>query len=331
MPPAHPRQKKHSRKSRPDTVDKLLEAYPDVFADIINVLLYNGNPIVNPQFLTDGPSAAIYKAADGFLSQKNRDLAMYDTSGSPLCILYGLENQTKPSPIMPARVMGYDAASYDHNIRLIKSRNLAEGRPADYSMEIHSDQKLNPVITLTLYFGLTPWNGPRCLHDLLFLSEDIKKFLPDYPINLAEVAFLTPDTIEKFTSDFQIVAWWFRARRLKNTDELRTHQKEWIHVEELLEFFYVFAGDDRYRELKSGFAKRIRKGESITMCTLVDSLIEEGMEKGIKKGISQGIAQTRYRDLAALIRSGMPHEQAARLLEFSQEELEGFHQWTALQ
>ena len=59
MPPAHPRQKKHSRKSRPDTVDKLLEAYPDVFADIINVLLYNGNPIVNPQFLTDGPSAAI--------------------------------------------------------------------------------------------------------------------------------------------------------------------------------------------------------------------------------------------------------------------------------
>ena len=63
------------------------------------------------------------------------------------------------------------------------------------------------------------------------------------------------------------------------------------------------------------------------MCTLVDSLIEEGMEKGL----SQGIAQTRYRDLAALIRSGMPHEQAARLLEFSQEELEGFHQWTALQ
>ncbi len=38
------------------------------------------------------------------------------------------------------------------------------------------------------------------------------------------------------------------------------------------------------------------------MCTLVDSLIEEGMEKGI----SQGIAQTRYRDLAALIRSGIP-------------------------
>lgn len=70
MPPAHPRQKKHSRKSRPDTVDKLLEAYPDVFADIINVLLYNGNPVVNPQFLTDGPSAAYTKQPTAFSVRK---------------------------------------------------------------------------------------------------------------------------------------------------------------------------------------------------------------------------------------------------------------------
>ena len=358
-PPPTPPKRKKKRKSRPDTVEKVLEAYPDVFADIINVLIYHGQTVVNPQFLADGPTAATYKAADGFISQKHRDLSMYDTSVSPACIVYGLENQTKPSPVMPVRVMGYDAASYDHSIQQTKAKNLSQGRQADFALEIHKDQKLSPVVTLTLYFGLKPWDGPRSLHDLLIVPEELKEFLPNYRTNVVEVAFLPPDTIEKFTSDFQIVALWFRARRLNAADNLRLHQKEWIHPEAILDFFYVFAEDHRYLTIKSQFIKRIRKGEKITMCTLIDSLLEEGMQEGKKEGMKEGLkkgmkegrkkgrkegleegmneglkkgtVQTRYQDLSSLILAGFSQERASSLLGFSQEELDGFMHWTQSQ
>ena len=361
MPHSHATAKKgkKKRKSRPDTIEKVLEAYPDVFADIINVLIYHGQTVVNPQFLADGPTAATYKAADGFISQKHRDLSMYDTSVSPAVIVYGLENQTKPSPVMPVRVMGYDAASYDHSIQQTKAKNLFQGRQADFALEIHKDQKLSPVVTLTLYFGLKPWDGPRALHDLLIVPEGLKEFLPNYRTNVVEVAFLPPDTIEKFTSDFQIVALWFRARRLNAADNLRLHQKEWIHPEAILDFFYVFAEDHRYLTIKSQFIKRIRKGEKITMCTLIDSLLEEGMQEGKKEGMKEGLkkgmkegrkkgrkegleegmneglkkgtVQTRYQDLSSLILAGFSQERASSLLGFSQEDLDGFKHWTLSQ
>ena len=34
-----------------DKVEKLLEDYPDVFADIINVLIYDGKQVIKPQKL----------------------------------------------------------------------------------------------------------------------------------------------------------------------------------------------------------------------------------------------------------------------------------------
>ena len=36
-----------------DKIEKLLEDYPDVFADIINVLVYQGEEVVKPRGTTD--------------------------------------------------------------------------------------------------------------------------------------------------------------------------------------------------------------------------------------------------------------------------------------
>ena len=37
-----------------DKVEKLLEDYPDVFADIINVLIYDGKQVISPKQLSAG-------------------------------------------------------------------------------------------------------------------------------------------------------------------------------------------------------------------------------------------------------------------------------------
>ena len=47
-----------------DKIEKLLEDYPDVFADIINVLVYQGEEVVKPEELRTTNIRSQYKASD---------------------------------------------------------------------------------------------------------------------------------------------------------------------------------------------------------------------------------------------------------------------------
>ncbi len=93
-------------KPGPDPSEKLLEDYADVFSDIVNVLVYQGESVVKPENLRDGPTASMYKTIYGRLRQKNRDVLKFDMEHGVEVRVYGLENQSKSSNIMPVRVMG---------------------------------------------------------------------------------------------------------------------------------------------------------------------------------------------------------------------------------
>ena len=41
------------RMGRMDVTEKILESYNDVFADIVNVLLFNGEAVIKPDELVD--------------------------------------------------------------------------------------------------------------------------------------------------------------------------------------------------------------------------------------------------------------------------------------
>ena len=45
-----------------DMTENYLEAYNDVFADIVNVLLFQGKRLVNPKQLRNSRAYAVYKA-----------------------------------------------------------------------------------------------------------------------------------------------------------------------------------------------------------------------------------------------------------------------------
>lgn len=181
--------------------------------------------------------------------------------------------------------MGYDFSSYDRNIRKEKAKNKRLKREPDYAAELWPDQKLCPVITLVLYFGTEPWSGPTSLHDMLDLPEELKEYVPDYKINLVQVAFLPDETIAQFQSDFQIVAEFFKAKRLGNSNQLRYNQKKWNHVAELLDFFQTFTGQRKYEKIRQEMIERSRK-ENITMDPIFDTVWKEGLEEGTRNGIS---------------------------------------------
>lgn len=117
-----------------DAVEKTLESYNDVFADIVNGLLFHGQDVVREQDLTDAQSFSIYKADGKHLSQ-DRDVAKYWQKGQIRLSFIGMENQTQPDSRMPVRVINYDAAAYRAQLR------------DDVPDELY------PVVTLVLYFG----------------------------------------------------------------------------------------------------------------------------------------------------------------------------------
>ena len=81
-----------------DITQKALEMYNDVFADIINVLLFNGESVVTEDSLTDVLQESILKI-DGRIRAQYRDIAKYWYNSKIKLSMFGLENQTKPEKL----------------------------------------------------------------------------------------------------------------------------------------------------------------------------------------------------------------------------------------
>lgn len=124
-----------------DKITKTLEDYPEVFADIINVLFFHGERLLNPDNILDGPTVSRYKDADERIREHIRDTVKYDKEHAMLAII-GIQNQSTVDKEMVFRVMGYDFSSYQKQ------------------MDENLHQK-NPVITLVLHFGMKKWDGPK--------------------------------------------------------------------------------------------------------------------------------------------------------------------------
>ena len=129
-----------------DMAEKLLEDYPDVFADIINVLVFQGERRVREEDLYQTNVRSQYKADGQKLHEQERDNFKVWINGSHK-ILLGIENQTKIDRDMPLRVISYDGAAYREQILNKKESERSQ------------------VMTVVLYFGEEPWKQPRSLKE----------------------------------------------------------------------------------------------------------------------------------------------------------------------
>ena len=95
-----------------DKAERMLENYADVFADIVNVLMFGGKRLISPDELVEVDARSQFKAESGKLHEQERDCAkLWRRNGRTLALL-GLENQTDIDEDMPLRVFGYEGAGY---------------------------------------------------------------------------------------------------------------------------------------------------------------------------------------------------------------------------
>ena len=257
-----------------DKVEKTLEAYNDVFADIVNVLLFNGANEVKEEDLIDDTVHSIFKA-DGKIRSQERDVAKFWKNCNVRITLYGFENQTEIDPVMPLRIMGYDGASY-------KKQTLKIDENKDE--EKTNKNELYPVVTLVLYFGSRRWKKPRNLLEAIKVPEKLKPFVSNYNINIFEIAYLSDEQVDMFKSDFRIVADYFVQKR-KNKKYVPSKQVI-KHVEEILQMLKILTGDDKYN-IDDNIIDSMKR-EVVTMDTWLSDTINKAEKKAERKGEKKG-------------------------------------------
>ena len=247
-----------------DKVEKLLEDYPDVFADIINVFVYQGKQVVKPEELITTDVRSQYKASDNTLHEEERDTLKEWNNGKGQRVLFGLENQTRKDKKMPLRVIAYDGASYRSQMLKKKSKEFCK------------------VITLVLNFGQSQWREDKELEEVIKNKSGEENLFQNYRINVFNIAYLSDEQVEMFQSDFGIIADYF-VKRQQGYKVIENH-KPIKHIDEMLKFMSIFAEDERFLKLNLNGKK---EGE-ITMCTILDAAEQRGISRGISQGKTIG-------------------------------------------
>ena len=253
--------------SEKDKTQKSLEELNDVFADIANVLMFNGEEVIKQDQLHEANPHTNYSAS-GKIREQERDVSKFWNNNMIRLAAIGFENETQEDNDMPLRVMSYDGASYR----------------GQFSPK--NNNQRYPVISLVLYYGYRhPWTKAKSVHDCLKMDDRIKKYVSDYRMNLFEIAYLTDEQVSLFKSDFKYVADYFVQMR-KNGKYI-PKEGEIKHVHEILTLMSALTNDNRFEDSY----EEVRRKERVNMCSVLDEVENRGIEKGILQQLVKLIAR----------------------------------------
>ena len=277
-------------------IDKLTTKFmnhKDVFADAFNFFIYNGEKIIDASTLKpmdshilldifdwDKPKQS-YKTVQKYRDVFKQAVIKYDDEAA--YVLLGVENQTDIHYAMPVRNMIYDALSYAEQVSArgyYNKKNKTAKDGVEFLSGFLKTDKLIPVITLVVYFGVEKWDGPISLHEMLDTNNDVVlKYIQDYRINLIEPSGIKEEELELFTSDLKEVLTFIKFS--KDSEKIKEHY---------MDRGKVMIDNDAIRVIETVTNIKVpkKKGRKKTdMCEAINKLIEEEVS-AIKK-----IAQER--------------------------------------
>ena len=263
-----------------DHTQKMLIGCRDVFAELINVLIYSGEKVVNEADLLAGPTESLYIEADNQTHQQLRDCSMYELHNGEIHALYNLENQSTIDAYMPLRCAGYDGAAY---------RSQCNDRKNTY--------KTYPVFTFVLNWSRKPWNKATSILEALHFKPNpaAYPYFNNSKMPVFNMCFLSKDVREKFQGDLRIILDYLCDR-----ESLLKRNQTMKHPEEVIRMLHALTGDDQYLNSIPLFTSPAKKGES-TVCDLINSYYNEGHNTGLIEGRNSGLIEGRNQVIQALI------------------------------
>lgn len=177
-------------------VNQMLER-KEIFADMINGVLFNGEKILDPENmeLVSGNSGLYYEEdGEKHLIERRGDVRMKVDLGIYSIFVLN-ETQARVHYAMPVRDMLYAALEYMKQVKNLEKKNLESEKvlkDGAFLSNITKEDRISPVMTIVLYCGDKEWDGSKSLYEFFEVEQDteemelIRKYVPDYPINLIQ-------------------------------------------------------------------------------------------------------------------------------------------------
>lgn len=264
-----------------DLTQKALLRVPDVFASLVNLILFKNEQFVQPHHIRylDITSPFDY---DSSLKPIYRDTCALITNeeNNPLFIV-NFENQSRRDRTMPIRALGYtDTIYFWQRSRLLK--------PSSSDIPL---SKFIPSLTIVLHYGLDLWK-PETLSEIIHLDQFpfLKPYVSGYTMNLENIAWWSEEKIHSINSDFRFIADYLVQIR-KSTEKGKPKYDppvhwEIEHVEETLMTLAAFTTDRNLADTCYKYLKQFhldKKKGKITMASVIDHIEERGEQKGFLK------------------------------------------------
>ena len=288
--------------------DILLKNYftPDIFADAINAIVYDGKQVVTPERMNpiDIETQRVEDENGNVKTDTRlRDSAKVVEVDDAIYCLFAIEHQSVEDYTMPLRIMEYDVREY---LRQVKSNKGVQ-------------VQIKPIITIVMYWKADKWNQPVSVKDMFdkntvrWLEENgLGGYIQDYRMHLFEPRALKEEDFEKFKTELKDVIAYVKYS--KSTEALKDYNEKYkpdltkstvTLINELTNSNYVF----------------IDGKERLNMCEAFEGIKAEGIEEGRKKELKD-----KYKSWVTLSNNlkkrGMSNPEIASLLGVPETELQ---------
>ena len=277
-----------------DIESKKFLGQPKNFVSIFNALLFDGQPVLKPEYLKDENSELVMN-----VSSKHVDIIKRYEDGTYLD-LFVIESQSYVDQCMVARVMEYECVARMRYIR------------QNFKKHVPMHTRLPMILTVVLYVGESKWNAAKRLSELEIIHPGFEDMFNEFKLNLIELNTNHKyNTGEKATQDFFDLLHMIYKSRFLDREFYR----------DALYFAYVVT---KNKELLNIYQES-EKGD-VKVCRALDEMFEEstnkGIQMGIKQGIEQGIALNQFEVYQTMLDKGFSVKAIASIFSVSEELIE---------
>ena len=272
---------------------------PRYFADLVNVILYSGLPVIDPEYLNiyDSEISTVIKD-HSFIKEieLRRDIVFKYTNGNESKLI-GIENQKQNDRFMLFRCMSYDSILYQRQIN-----NLS------------NDNELMKVSSAVINWGEHRWQNYDNLYDF-FKVQDIEK------ISTSNFSILVVNVLD---IDYHL----FKEK--KNYDLIKTIQLIYkfkgkpkklkgLVIDRDIAIIAASIVNEENEVLKNII---LEQGEKVDMCESLMNFYNQGINEGINQGINLGVNKETLQKTKQIFKHFYPHEDTNILNNLTKKQLD---------
>ncbi len=254
----------------------------EIFADLVNGVLYEGRQVVKPEELSEQDGELRSIAGDDVRKTIRDKVRLWKGT---LLAVFAVENQTKVDYHMVIRAMLSESMAYDKQWKKLKNA-LASEKEGLTSEELLSgmrkEDRFIPVITIIIYYGREKsWDGAKTLYELLDVKErgeEILPFISDYRLNIFD--YHDYEEFKQFHTEWQYLFEFLRyaddKKRLR--EKLTEHKKQYGKLSNQAKVLLMrLANIKKIPDIKG---EDFARGE-FDMCKAFEDMRAEGKAEGI--------------------------------------------------